>query len=99
MRPSRRSFLQSSGAFAFTLAASRLADAQSRRFTQAAAGDCMITRRISVLDSPPFLELVKLLRSADVTFANFEMTLADADAPPLTLSNHIVWNQCSTQKR
>ena len=82
MRPSRRDFLQSSGAFALTLAASRLGAAQSRPLTLAAAGDCMITRRISMLDSPPFLDLVKLLRSADVTFANFEMTLAEADAPP-----------------
>jgi poly-gamma-glutamate synthesis protein (capsule biosynthesis protein) len=82
MCPSRRSFLQSSAAFALTLAASRLADAQSRSITLAAAGDCMITRRISVLGSPPFLELVKLLRSADITFANFEMTLAEANASP-----------------
>jgi poly-gamma-glutamate synthesis protein (capsule biosynthesis protein) len=42
----------------------------------------MISRRISQVDSPSLLDLVKILRSAHVTFGNFEMTLADADAPP-----------------
>ena len=82
MAMNRRGFLQASSAWALSAAAARLSFAQPSTITLAAVGDCMVTRRISVLESPRFLELVKLLRSSDVTFANFEMTLADADAPP-----------------
>jgi len=81
-QPSRREFLHTAAAGALALAASRSSFAQARPITLAAVGDCMISRRISMLDSPAFLDLVKLLRSADVTFGNFEMTLADADAAP-----------------
>src|SRR4051794_6533544 len=82
MAMDRRAFLRSTGAMAVTLAASRLGAAGAGTVTLAAVGDCMITRRVSVLDAPQFMALVQLLRSADVTFGNFEMTLAEADAPP-----------------
>jgi len=82
MAMNRREFVRSGGAVALAAAASRWSVAQSKPITMAAVGDCMITRRISQLDSPGLLELVKLLRSADVSFGNFEMTLAEPDAPP-----------------
>jgi poly-gamma-glutamate synthesis protein (capsule biosynthesis protein) len=82
MTSNRREFLQSSAAFALAGAASRFALGASRPITLAAVGDCMITRRLSILDSPAFLDLLKVLRSADVAFGNFEMTLAESDAPP-----------------
>jgi len=82
MAVNRREFLQSGAAFALAGAASRFAPAVSRPITLAAVGDCMINRRVSMLDSPAFLELVQILRSADVAVGNFEMTLAESDAPP-----------------
>ena len=82
MSSSRREFLRGAGASALALAAARSGVAAPNSITLAAAGDCMISRRISMLDSPGFLEVVKLLRSADVAFGNFEMTLAEADASP-----------------
>ena len=82
MPSSRREFLRAAGASALALAAARRGVAAPNSITLAAVGDCMISRRISMLDSPGFLEIIKLLRSADVAFGNFEMTLADADASP-----------------
>lgn len=82
MSVNRRQFIQSGASFAAAGAISHFAPQVSHPITLAAAGDCMITRRISNVDSPELLELVKILRSTDVTFGNFEMTLAEADAPP-----------------
>ena len=82
MAVNRREFLHSGTAFALAGAASPLAPLVSGPVILAAVGDCMITRRISMLDSPAFLELVQILRAADVTIGNFEMTLAESDAPP-----------------
>ena len=31
-------------------------------------GDAIITRKLSVYNEPPFLEMIKLIRSADVGF-------------------------------
>src|SRR5690349_23848098 len=82
MTVSRREFLHCTAAVAVTAAASKFAFAAPSPISLAAVGDCMITRRISMLNSPAFTELITVLRSADVTFGNFEMTLAEADAPP-----------------
>lgn len=82
MPSSRREFMHGMAAGALALAAARNGIAQAQSITLAAAGDCMISRRIAVLDDPAFLEAVKLLRSADVAFGNFEMTLAEANASP-----------------
>jgi len=82
MAVNRREFLQSGAAFALSGAATRFAPEVSRSIALAAVGDCMITRRISMLDSPAFLDLIDVLRSADVAIGNFEMTLAESDAPP-----------------
>ena len=39
----------------------------------AAVGDCIITRKVSVDTDPAFLDLVKVIKSADVRFANLEI--------------------------
>ncbi len=44
-------------------------------FTLAATGDALITRRISPYKDPEFLDMLKLIRSADVAFTNLEMLL------------------------
>jgi poly-gamma-glutamate capsule biosynthesis protein CapA/YwtB (metallophosphatase superfamily) len=71
---------------ALASAAARFAEspllADDSTITVAAVGDCMITRRLSVLPPDSFLPVARILRGADVSFGNFEMTLADADAPP-----------------
>jgi poly-gamma-glutamate synthesis protein (capsule biosynthesis protein) len=51
--------------------------AQNREpvWSLAATGDSIITRRISVYQDPPFLNLVQLIRGADVAFTNLECQL------------------------
>lgn len=41
----------------------------------AATGDSILTRRISAITNPDFLEVSRLLRSADVSFTNLEFTV------------------------
>ncbi|MPY91128.1 MAG: CapA family protein [Luteitalea sp.] len=60
--------------------ASRGADA---RFTMALTGDSIITRRLSVYEEPPFLQLVDLIRRADVAFTNLEMLFHDYESWPM----------------
>ncbi|MGH9593837.1 MAG: CapA family protein, partial [Bryobacteraceae bacterium] len=82
---SRRSFLRTSGqmglASAFWRYGGPLA-ATPQPITLAAVGDCMISRPLSVLPPDSFLPLAAILRGADVSFGNFEMTLAGPDASP-----------------
>ena len=49
------------------------AQANNDIFTMALTGDAIITRKLSVYNEAPFLEMIKLIRSADVAFTNFEM--------------------------
>ena len=42
-----------------------------------ATGDSLITMRQSVHSEPRFLEMVELIRGADVAFTNLEMLLHD----------------------
>ena len=60
-------------------------NAQSRNdiFTMALTGDAIITRKLSVYNEPSFLEMIKLIRSADVAFTNFEMLLHDYEPYPM----------------
>jgi poly-gamma-glutamate capsule biosynthesis protein CapA/YwtB (metallophosphatase superfamily) len=51
----------------------------SKRMTLAALGDCIISRKVSVRQDPGFLNLVKLIRSADCTWANCELPIVDID--------------------
>lgn len=48
----------------------------------AAAGDSMITRRLSVFKEKRYLALVDLIRSADVAFTNLEMLLHSYESYP-----------------
>ncbi len=59
------------------------AQANNDIFTMALTGDAIITRKLSVYNEPPFLEMIKLIRSADVGFTNFEMLLHDYEPYPM----------------
>ena len=52
-------------------------------FSMALTGDAIITRKLSVYNETPFLEMIKLIRSADVGFTNFEMLLHDYEPYPM----------------
>ena len=81
----RRDFLQKAGQFALAsavLPASAMFPLDPASLTMAAVGDCMLLRPLSSLPPESFLPVAKILRAADASFGNFEMTLADDDAPP-----------------
>ncbi|MEC7769118.1 MAG: CapA family protein, partial [Acidobacteriota bacterium] len=77
--------------------------AEDNRFTMALTGDSIITRRLSVYQEPEFLEMVNLLRGADVAFTNLEMLFHDYEPYPMhqsggtymraapALVNELVW--------
>jgi poly-gamma-glutamate capsule biosynthesis protein CapA/YwtB (metallophosphatase superfamily) len=48
-----------------------------KEITLVATGDSLITMRMSVHSEPEFLEMVELIRSADIAFTNFEMLVHD----------------------
>jgi poly-gamma-glutamate capsule biosynthesis protein CapA/YwtB (metallophosphatase superfamily) len=48
------------------------------RLTLIAAGDCLLSRRVSGLHDPEFLTLVELLRDADCVWGNCEIVLGNA---------------------
>jgi poly-gamma-glutamate capsule biosynthesis protein CapA/YwtB (metallophosphatase superfamily) len=50
---------------------------RGRTLTIGAVGDCIITRRISVLSDPHFRKLVNLLRRSDCAYGNCEVVLVD----------------------
>ncbi|MFQ5742428.1 MAG: CapA family protein [Acidobacteriota bacterium] len=52
-------------------------------FTFALSGDSIITRRLSVYEEPEFLQLIELIRGADVAFTNLEMLLHDYESYPM----------------
>jgi poly-gamma-glutamate capsule biosynthesis protein CapA/YwtB (metallophosphatase superfamily) len=53
--------------------------AEKGDFTIALAGDCMLTRKLSVFNEKGFLSLAEILRSADAAFANLEGTVHSWD--------------------
>ena len=59
------------------------AQANNDIFTMVLTGDAIITRKLSVYNEAPFLEMIKLIRSADVAFTNFEMLLHDYEPYPM----------------
>ena len=59
------------------------AQANNEIFSMALTGDAIITRKLSVYKEPPFLEMIKLIRSADVAFTNFEMLLHNYEPYPM----------------
>ena len=60
----------------------------TKKITLVATGDSLITMRQSVHTEPEFIEMVDLIRSADVAFTNFEMLVHDygGDAYPAAQS-------------
>jgi poly-gamma-glutamate synthesis protein (capsule biosynthesis protein) len=50
---------------------------EGTRLRLALTGDALITRPLSVYSEKPFLEMIELLRGADVAFTNLEMLLRD----------------------
>ena len=60
-----------------------VAQNNSNIFTMALTGDAIITRKLSVYKEPQFLDMIKLIRSADVAFTNLEMLLHDFEPYPM----------------
>jgi poly-gamma-glutamate capsule biosynthesis protein CapA/YwtB (metallophosphatase superfamily) len=77
----RRQFVVRTVAAGAALATRGLARA-STPLTIAAAGDCIITRPVRQVADPDFLALVRLFQTADVGFANCEMTFHDLAGYP-----------------
>ena len=59
------------------------AQANDNIFSMVLTGDAIITRKLSVYNEPPFLEMIKIIRSADVAFTNFEMLLHNYEPYPM----------------
>lgn len=55
-------------------------------FTMALTGDSIITRRLSVYQEPAFLDMVDIVRGADVAFTNLEMLFHDYEPYPMNES-------------
>lgn len=53
-----------------------------RQLTLAGTGDALITQRLSCFTEPAFLELARVLRSADVRFTNLEMLIHNFEGYP-----------------
>ncbi len=60
-------------------------------FTAALAGDCMLTRRLSVYDEPEYLGLVDIFRKADAGFVNLEgvVRTPDEGTPGITQGTYM----------
>jgi len=65
------------------MAQHQLADA---RFSMALTGDSIITRPLSVYREPEFIEMIELIRGADVAFTNLEMLFHDYEPYPMAES-------------
>lgn len=52
----------------------------------ALTGDSIITRKLSVYEEPQFLELIELLREADLAFTNVEILFHDYESYPMSSS-------------
>ena len=57
-----------------------------RVMTMALTGDSIITRKLSVYDEPEFLDMIQILRDADVAFTNIEMLFHDYEPYPMASS-------------
>jgi poly-gamma-glutamate synthesis protein (capsule biosynthesis protein) len=55
-------------------------------FTMALTGDSIITRKLSVYEEPEFLQMIELLRTADVAFTNLEMLFHNYEPYPMAES-------------
>jgi poly-gamma-glutamate synthesis protein (capsule biosynthesis protein) len=57
-----------------------------KRITVTASGDSLITRRMPSYDDPPFVEMLRIIQSADVKFTNMEMVLSRFRGTPVVES-------------
>ncbi len=55
-------------------------------FTMALTGDSIITRKLSVYEEPQYLQMIDMIRSADVAFTNLEMVFHDYEPYPMAES-------------
>ncbi len=55
-------------------------------FTLALAGDAIVTRRLSPYKEPRYLDMIELVRSADVSFVNLEVLFHDYEPYPAASS-------------
>lgn len=55
-------------------------NAEKANISIAVGGDAMITRRMTPFKEPEFLELVDILRAADVSIVNLEMLFHDYES-------------------
>ena len=55
-------------------------------FTMALTGDSIITRKLSVYEEPAFLDMIELMRGADMAFTNLEVVLHDFEPYPMAES-------------
>lgn len=55
-------------------------------FTMALTGDSIINRKLSVYDEPEYLEMIEILRDADVAVTNLETILHDYEPWPMAES-------------
>ena len=55
-------------------------------FSMALTGDSIITRRLSVYREPEFLQLMEIMRDADVAFTNLEMLFHNYEPYPMAQS-------------
>jgi len=58
----------------------------SSEFKMALTGDSIITRKLSVYKEPEFLEMIDIIRDADVAFTNLEMLFHDYEPYPMAES-------------
>ncbi|MDA8961843.1 CapA family protein [Congregibacter sp.] len=56
------------------------------RFSMALTGDSIITRKLSVYDEPEYLQMIDLIRGADVAFTNLEVLFHDYEPYPMAVS-------------
>jgi poly-gamma-glutamate capsule biosynthesis protein CapA/YwtB (metallophosphatase superfamily) len=74
-----------SGALSFSPVSAQHRSADEA-FTMALTGDSIITRKLSVYDEPEYLQMVELIRDADVAFTNLEMLFHDYEPYPMAES-------------
>jgi len=74
--------------FGYTLAGQSAAQHRTadESFTMALTGDSIITRKLSVYEEPEFLQMIELIRSADMAFTNLEMLFHDYEPYPMAES-------------
>lgn len=56
------------------------------RFTMALTGDSIITRKLSVYNEPEYLQMIDLIRGADLAFTNLEVLFHDYEPYPMAIS-------------